>query len=592
MATIHSKASQATAIVFMTNKCDAATRSRFQSIARQPSDKLAYYVLVDADAPDCLADWEHWVSEAGYGYVAIKSFRFSENARELGIALMEPGKLVPGNTHVPIISLATLLAHEFFWVVEDDVVFTGSWSNLIERFEADGSDLLCSHLNTFRDIPNWPWWQTLRVPANQVKGAKTSFTAEKGFFPFYRISRRALNEILLHHKSGWVGHYECLIPMVLRKAGLRINDLNSVGHGIIYSQGTVREGEGQGNLSSLRYRPDITESEIRSSHQTLIFHPVKTALAASHVNTEAGAKPALRYASPPLISICLATFNGAQFIEEQLRSIARQGLKPFEVLISDDCSDDGTYEILQKFANASSSRIRLHRNKTRLGWQMNFFQCAQAARGEVIAFCDQDDVWEPNKLMAIADAMRSSHAVCVSHNFTLMDEKGRALGEGDYFSTLKQKGFVADVGVKGCAMGVRRSFIEDVGCPPRAIRMSHDFWFGFLSSAIAKRAILPEVLIRHRIHGGNASGWIPDHSDEVPGSPSHHAPSDLPQSIQQLINLYMKPHNLHWTRPLLRALSRLRPWDAHRQIEVISRVLIANHNWHASQNEREGQRST
>lgn len=94
----------------------------------------------------------------------------------------------------------------------------------------------------------------------------------------------------------------------------------------------------------------------------------------------------------------MATFNGAAHVGEQLASIAAQTVAPCEVIIGDDGSTDGTLEIVESFAAAAPMPVRLIRRPMRLGYAENFLQAATSARGDLIAFSDQDDVWRPTKL--------------------------------------------------------------------------------------------------------------------------------------------------------------------------------------------------
>jgi glycosyltransferase involved in cell wall biosynthesis len=98
----------------------------------------------------------------------------------------------------------------------------------------------------------------------------------------------------------------------------------------------------------------------------------------------------------PLISILLCTYNGAAFLEEQLKSIEEQTYSNIEIICSDNGSTDGTDIILEKWCNNSSSR--LFTRAINLGLNINFYNALKFAKGDYIMFCDQDDVWIPFKV--------------------------------------------------------------------------------------------------------------------------------------------------------------------------------------------------
>src|SRR5206468_1809416 len=98
------------------------------------------------------------------------------------------------------------------------------------------------------------------------------------------------------------------------------------------------------------------------------------------------------------VSVAMATFNGAAYIEEQLADLSRQSILPFELVVCDDGSSDDTLMILERFAARAPFPVRIHRNSERLGYRANFLKCAGLCRADLIAFCDQDDRWASSKL--------------------------------------------------------------------------------------------------------------------------------------------------------------------------------------------------
>ncbi|MGY6552423.1 MAG: glycosyltransferase [Erythrobacter sp.] len=98
------------------------------------------------------------------------------------------------------------------------------------------------------------------------------------------------------------------------------------------------------------------------------------------------------------ISIAMATFNGEEYLLEQLESLANQDFLPYELVVCDDRSTDQTIDIIKKFARIAPFPVKVHENSERLGYGDNFLRAVRLCRGDWIAFSDQDDVWLPHKL--------------------------------------------------------------------------------------------------------------------------------------------------------------------------------------------------
>ncbi len=82
------------------------------------------------------------------------------------------------------------------------------------------------------------------------------------------------------------------------------------------------------------------------------------------------------------ISVVMATFNGQEYVAEQLDSIATQTLLPDELLISDDCSEDDTIAVVEQWASSAPIPVRIHRNVERLGYSQNFGNVLGMAGGD------------------------------------------------------------------------------------------------------------------------------------------------------------------------------------------------------------------
>lgn len=206
-------------------------------------------------------------------------------------------------------------------------------------------------------------------------------------------------------------------------------------------------------------------------------------------------------APAPLISIALCTYNGERFLRPQLESLLRQEHAELEVVAVDDGSSDGTVAILEEHARRDP-RIRVHRNPENLGHRRNFERALGLCRGELIAPCDQDDVWRPEKLRHMAAALGDSAAVyCDSQ---LIDSEGRSLGRR--MSELFPMGPIHDPAgfffgntVSGHAMLFRRALLERALPIPEGLY--HDWWLAFVAAAEGGVAWCAEPLVAYRQHG-------------------------------------------------------------------------------------------
>ena len=110
------------------------------------------------------------------------------------------------------------------------------------------------------------------------------------------------------------------------------------------------------------------------------------------------------------VTIVLATYNGARFIIEQLNSIFIQTRKPDEVLIIDDCSLDNTVSIIREYIEIHHLerdwKIRV--NDYNKGYEQNFYDGICSAEGDFIFFCDQDDLWDFEKIEKMINIMEQN----------------------------------------------------------------------------------------------------------------------------------------------------------------------------------------
>jgi glycosyltransferase involved in cell wall biosynthesis len=128
----------------------------------------------------------------------------------------------------------------------------------------------------------------------------------------------------------------------------------------------------------------------------------------------------------PLISIVMATYNGEKYLREQVDSLLAQSYPTLEFIFVDDASSDSSVKILQEYA-LSDTRIRLVTNPENQGLLATFETAIRAAKGEMIALSDQDDVWMPDKIRLLAGAI-GSHSMIYADS-ALTDAAGIVTGK-------------------------------------------------------------------------------------------------------------------------------------------------------------------
>lgn len=217
------------------------------------------------------------------------------------------------------------------------------------------------------------------------------------------------------------------------------------------------------------------------------------------------------------VSIAMTTYNGVRFLREQLATLEAQTLLPYEVIISDDGSTDGTHDILADAA-ASSLNIVVHRNEQRLGWRRNFFEAMSRCTGDLIQFCDQDDLWEPTKIEEMVAVFSDPVVMMAFHDATLIDVNGDpigALGKGGRGIVVHEP-LSLDIWkpVLGFSIMFRRELLNYNQFWDRSIdklkpeeKAAHDEWVFFLSLVLGKIVHVERPLVRYRIHETNTMGW-------------------------------------------------------------------------------------
>lgn len=205
------------------------------------------------------------------------------------------------------------------------------------------------------------------------------------------------------------------------------------------------------------------------------------------------------------ISVCMATYNGARFLREQLDSILQQLKHDDEIIIVDDASTDATLEVL---ADYQDTRVRVFPQSQNGGVIKAFNHAIQQSRGDIIFLADQDDIWRGDKVekvkMFFAD---HPEVTLVQSNYSVIDSLGNAVEQSTLDSRVFRRGVLQNIfqnRYRGCTMAFRRSILEYCMPFPENVPM-HDMWIGIVNDIVGLTALVNEPLVLYRRHGANAS---------------------------------------------------------------------------------------
>lgn len=218
------------------------------------------------------------------------------------------------------------------------------------------------------------------------------------------------------------------------------------------------------------------------------------------------------------LSVALCTYNGAQYLPEQLDSIARQTRPPDELVVIDDVSSDATLAILHDFAARVPFAVCIEQNPHNIGSTRNFERAIRACSGDLIALCDQDDVWLPHKLARLEAALRAHpDASLAFSDAALVDQQLQPLGRtmfqhvrlgprqqtrlqsSDAFVMLLKRYYIT-----GATLLFRAAWRDAV--LPISPHWVHDAWISINLAAQSSFVIVPEPLIQYRQHAANQIG--------------------------------------------------------------------------------------
>jgi glycosyltransferase involved in cell wall biosynthesis len=218
------------------------------------------------------------------------------------------------------------------------------------------------------------------------------------------------------------------------------------------------------------------------------------------------------------VSVVMATFNGSRFLRTQLTSLAHQKERPTELIICDDCSSDDTIAIATEFANVSPFPVRIHINEKLKGYRRNFLDAAALCSSDLVAFCDQDDIWHEDKLLCITRVFADDDDILLAcHNARVIELNGaivRRILPNQWLPIINHPlslrpfdytlGFTQVFRKRLLMFSHLNADSRDQNFPDQAL--AHDQWFFFLASVFGKIAYFDQDFVDYRQHDKNVFG--------------------------------------------------------------------------------------
>lgn len=220
------------------------------------------------------------------------------------------------------------------------------------------------------------------------------------------------------------------------------------------------------------------------------------------------------------IAVLLATYNGEKYIEEQIASLFSQTEKHWELFAHDDGSTDRTADILKDYQEHDPDRIHILSGPSCGGAKENFFFLMKQVKAPYVMFCDQDDVWKPEKIAlefqkikdletqfgAATPLMVFSDLTVVDDNLHIIAERMSVYQKLDPSHT-KPKDLMIQNVITGCTVMVNRALIQ------KALQLRktdnvimHDWWCALTAAYFGKVSYVDRPLVLYRQHGDNSVG--------------------------------------------------------------------------------------
>ena len=199
----------------------------------------------------------------------------------------------------------------------------------------------------------------------------------------------------------------------------------------------------------------------------------------------------------------MCTYNGAEFLKEQLDSLINQTYPIYELIIQDDGSTDSTVSILEEYVRRYDF-IHLYQNESQKGINKNFYSAISRAKGEYIAISDQDDIWEPDKIEFQVNTIGDKWLSCGMSKHFLPDKPV-------YFNNCIPNGSIerliyVNTLAPGHTMLLKKEMVPFI---PQKSTIMYDHIILIVAVSHNMISFLNKVLVNYRVHDKSATYHIP-----------------------------------------------------------------------------------
>jgi glycosyltransferase involved in cell wall biosynthesis len=210
----------------------------------------------------------------------------------------------------------------------------------------------------------------------------------------------------------------------------------------------------------------------------------------------------------PLVSIALCTYNGVDYLAEQLDTLVNQSYRHIEIIAVDDCSTDETFSVLTAYA-AKYPQFKLYQNEKNLGFIANFEKAVKLCNGELIALCDQDDLWNLQKIELQVNAIAGN--VFIYHDSEFVNEDGTTMNKkmSDLMNLYRGDDpltFLFLNCVSGHTILMKKSLLSFA--LPLKKEYFHDWWLAYVATNIGSIDFIPQCLVKYRQHRKNETNIL------------------------------------------------------------------------------------
>lgn len=173
------------------------------------------------------------------------------------------------------------------------------------------------------------------------------------------------------------------------------------------------------------------------------------------------------------VAIVISTYNGEKYIEQQLLSLLHQTRTPDKVVIRDDCSTDNTVNIIKAFIEEHSlTNWLVEVNEKNQGWKKNFRDLILSSPEDIIFSCDQDDIWESNKICEMSQIIENDNNIdlLACSYIPLYEDKTRKI-DNNIIKGMKRSNLIEKIPFDekfmnvlrpGCTFAIRKSFCQAI----------------------------------------------------------------------------------------------------------------------------------